>query len=139
MGERFNPDELELLKESEEIEIETVAMDTQASHRATIWLVTVGSEVYVRSANGREGLWYQQLTANGAGAIHTENKRIPVCATPVSDPALQCEVSGAYLRKYAPYPQDVAWLVLPEIAGTTLRLEPSRGSIRGLNRPTRTR
>jgi hypothetical protein len=126
MGEHFNPDELQLLKETEEIEIETVATDTQENHRATIWLVTVGPDVYVRSANGMEGLWYRQLTASGAGAIHAENKRIPVCATRVSDPELQCEVSEAYLRKYAPYLHDVAWLVLPEIAGTTLRLEPSR-------------
>jgi hypothetical protein len=127
MGEHFDPDELQLLNEADEIEIETHATESQESHRATIWLVTVGPEAYVRSTNGTEGLWYRQLTANGAGAIYAENKRIPVRATRVSDAEVLREVSDAYLRKYAPYLHDVAWLVLPEIAETTLRLEPSRG------------
>lgn len=126
----FDERALRLLDETEEIEIETRVPNTHDVHRATLWVVVVGSDVYVRSANGEQGHWYQELTANPAGAIYADEERLPIHAAPVADTELQLKVSEAYLRKYAQYPHDVAWITGPAVLATTLRLEPDpRGPI----------
>ena len=118
----LDEDNVRLLSEAEEIEIETVPSGAQ-THRATIWVVVVDSKVYVRSANGEQGHWYQELTANPVGAVYADGRRIAVRAVPVSDSTIHSQVSEAYKRKYAEYPQDVAWLLRPDVLPTTLRLE----------------
>ncbi len=126
MSKHFDEHELRLLKDAEEIEIETGAelLETDKIQRTVLWVVVVGQEVYVRSVNGTQGHWYQHLTANPAGVIYADEIRMPVHAAPVFDTQLQRKVSEAYLRKYAQYPQDVAWIIGPEVLATTLRLEP---------------
>jgi hypothetical protein len=121
MGEHFGPDDLRVLTNVEEIEIETVQ---EQQHRRTIWVVVVGSDAYVRSVNGEQGGWYQELVAKPVGAVYADDQRIPFHAVPVSDAETQSQVSVAYLRKYAQYPHDVAWIVGPKLLPTTLRLEP---------------
>lgn len=124
MTKPFDPQALRLLHESEEIEIEAEWPDTHEKHRVTVWIVVVGANAYVRSVNGEQGHWYRQLSANPCAAIYAEERRIPVRAAPVGDSELQLEVSKAYVRKYAQYPHDVAWIVGPKVTTTTLCLEP---------------
>jgi len=126
MIEQFEERELRLLRETEEIEIETTLNQTRELHRATVWVVVVGSDVYVRSVNGAQGHWYQQLTANRIGSIYADEKRLPVRAAPVSDAQLLEQVNDAYLSKYGHYPHDVAWIIGPQVTPTTLRLHPHR-------------
>jgi hypothetical protein len=123
MCESFSPDDLRLLEHIEEIEVEPETVQEEP-HRRTIWVVVVGSDAYVRSVNGKQGHWYQELVAKSACSIYADDRRIPVQAVPVSDAEIQAQVSAAYVRKYAMYPHDVAWLVGPEVLPTTLRLEP---------------
>lgn len=130
MTQHFDQRELRLLHETEEIEIETSApgSDPEGLQRAVLWVVVVGEDVYVRSVNGEQGHWYQHLTKDRAAVIYADERRMPVRAAAVSDTQLQLKVSEAYLRKYAQYPQDVAWIIGPGVLATTLRLEPdSRG------------
>lgn len=124
MDKHFAAYELRLLDDTEEIEIETVRSDTKEAQRAVVWVVVVDCEAYVRSVNGAQGHWFQQLAANPRGAIYAEDQQMPIRAVPVSDSDIQLKVSEAYARKYAFYPQDVAWMVGPEVLSTTLRLEP---------------
>jgi hypothetical protein len=123
MSKHFGVDELGLLHESEEIEIETGNVQEDKDRRV-IWVVVVGPHPYVRSVNGKQGHWYQELIAKSAGAIHASGRRIPVKAVPVSDVETLTQVSEAYVHKYPHYPDDVAWLIGPEALQTTLRLEP---------------
>ena len=121
MGQHLGQRELNLLDDTEEVEIETMRSDTQKPYRTTIWVVVVGSDAYVRSVNAEEGHWYQQLMAQAAGTIHADGKQISVHGVHVAD-ALMCQVvSEAYQHKYLMYPQDVAWIVAPEARRTTLR------------------
>jgi hypothetical protein len=124
MGRKFSQTELRLLSDTEEVEIEPLISEPQDRHRRTIWVVVVGSEAYARSVNGDLGHWYQALTTNPVGAIYAKDQCIPIRCVPVADALLQQQVSEAYQHKYAPYPQDVAWITGPEALKTTLRLEP---------------
>ena len=128
MGQHFEQHELRLLDDIEEIEIEILRSDTQKLHRATLWVVVVASDVYVRSVNGAEAHWYQHLIGKSPGTIYANDKQLPIHAVPVADAEIRVEVSEAYQRKYALYPQDVAWIVGPEVQRTTLRLEPKLAS-----------
>jgi len=124
MAQHFEQHELALLDEIEEVEIETLRSDTQQPHRATIWCVVVGPHVYVRSVNGAQAHWYQELNSQSSAAIHVNGRKIMVQADRVSDEQTQDLVNAAYQRKYELYPQDVAWMMAPEIQGTTLRVRP---------------
>jgi len=118
----FDVTELRLLEETEEVEIETVVSASRERHRTPVWAVVVGPHVYVRSVNGLQGHWHQHLRNHPQGAIHAEDKRIPVRAESVSDQKLLHQVSEAYMSKYVQYPQDVAWIISPPIVATTVRL-----------------
>ncbi len=122
MGQNFEQHELRLLDEIEEVEIETMRSDTKQPHRTIIWVVVVGPDVYVRSVNGAQAHWYQQLSEQSAGTIHANERQIPVHAVPVFDEPTQNRVNDAYQRKYELYPQDVAWIVAPEVQRTTLKI-----------------
>jgi hypothetical protein len=124
MNQHFEPENLQLFEEIEEVEIETRSSERGEPHRAIVWVVVVGADVYVRSVNGHEGHWYQHLIAKSPAAINAQDQRIAVSAVPVADASTQQQVSDAYRRKYALYPQDVAWIVGSDVAPTTMRLEP---------------
>jgi hypothetical protein len=128
MGQHFEQHHLRLLDDTEEVEIETARSDTQKLQRATIWVVVVGPDVYVRSVNGDQAHWYQQLIDESAATIYANDQPIPIHAVPVPDALIRTQVNEAYQRKYALYPQDVAWIVAPEVQRTTLRLEPKLDS-----------
>jgi hypothetical protein len=127
MDRHFEQTDLQLLNDTEEVEIEPSMSGAEEQHRRTIWVVVVGSEAYARSVNGPQGRWYQALTTNSVGTIYADEYRMAVRCVPVSDPLVLSEVSEAYQRKYALYAQDVAWITGPEAQQTTLRLEPEPG------------
>src|SRR5438270_11945433 len=52
------------LAESDEIDIETRRDPKSPLHRTTIWIVPTKDGVYIRSANGKKGRWYQEAVAN---------------------------------------------------------------------------
>ncbi len=124
MDDHFETGELQILGDTEEIEIETLEPHTSALHRVPVWVVVVQGEAYVRSVNGEQGHWYRHLLASTMGTIYTDERRIPIHATPVVDPAILEQVSDAYCRKYTQYPQDVAWMIGTAAQLTTLRLKP---------------
>jgi len=122
----FKQPDLRLLEQTEEIELETIAAESSTARRSTLWVVVVGEDAFVRSVNGDQGHWYQEITRRRAGTLYTDELQIPIYADPISDEQLQQQVSEAYLRKYAQYPEDVLWMVVPTAAPTTLRLRPDR-------------
>ena len=122
MPKQFDANVLNELANAEEIEIETRSA-TGRTHRTTIWVVVDDNNVYVRSVRGRNGRWYQEITANPDAAIHVDGQRLVVYAVPVTDEALIARVSNSYLRKYRGSP-FVNSLVREEVLPTTLRLEP---------------
>jgi len=123
MPRQFDPQTLNQLATTEEIEIETYSATGQA-HRIVIWIMVEDQNVYVRSWLGPKGRWYKEITANPNGAIHMDGQRLPVHAVPVTDEAIITRVSDNILRKYH-NSSSAKDMVREEILSTTLLLEPA--------------
>ena len=123
-AKEFDSATLEMLEDVEEIRIATAAPGAKTKkHHATIWVVVVDGQVFVRSFTGPKGKWYHNVLANPEADLEVDGKTIHVKAIPVSDQESIEAVSRAYLEKYrsSPYAKD---MVRPEVLPTTLRLEP---------------
>ena len=119
----FAEDDLALLREAEEIDIETQAPGGPV-RRTTIWVVVADDEVFVRSVRGARGDWYRAAAANPAVGIHVDGRSLAATAIPATDPASIERVSEAFRAKYARQGASLASMLQPDTLPTTLRLEP---------------
>ena len=120
---RFEPGELALLAEAEEIEIET-ALPGGSAHRTIIWIVVDGDDAFVRSVNGAAARWYREAAANPEVTVHAGGREVRARAVPATDPASIRRTSDALLRKYTGI-EGLQPMLEPAILDTTLRLTPS--------------
>jgi hypothetical protein len=124
----FAPEVLELLRSTEEVQIEPRSPDGKHHVPTTIWVVVVDDNVYVRSYRGPAGRWYQALLAHPEGVLHVGEREIPFRAVRVEDPQTIAQVSEAYRRKYErSWPNETDEMLREEVLPTTLRLEPVAG------------
>jgi len=125
MNDSFDVDTLRLLDETREVRIETRRDADSPEHRTIIWVVVVEGEVFVRSVRGSKGRWYREISSNPEGALHVEDERIPVQATPATDDSTVDTVSDAFRSKYQKSsPASTEAMVRPETLPTTLKLSP---------------
>jgi hypothetical protein len=117
---KFDIDTLRELHGVREVSIRT---EQHPKNAVVIWVVVADNEVFVRSVRGTKGRWYKDLAAGGPATLEFAGRRLPVQASPVSDPAVVARASQDYLRKYQPSPYAQS-MVRPEVLPTTLRLEP---------------
>jgi hypothetical protein len=120
---RFEPGELAMLAETEEIELET-AQPGGPSHRTIIWVVVDGEDAFVRSVNGATARWYREAVANPAVTIHAGGRTIPAVVTHATDPDSIDRTSAALKRKYTGV-DGLRPMLKPDIFDTTLRLDPA--------------
>ncbi len=118
----FDADVIDALRRRKEVGIRTSGNQQRP---VTIWIVVVDDAVFVRSVRGPQGKWYIAARADGEATLVIDQRELPVCVTPVPDPADVAAVSQAILSKYAtsPYAQV---MVSDAIVPTTLRLGPRR-------------
>jgi hypothetical protein len=117
---KFDTDTLRKLHDVQEVAIRT---ERHPKSAVVIWVVVADDEVFVRSVRGIKGRWYRDLSVGGPAMVEFAGRRLPVQASPVSDPAAIARASSEYLRKYQPSPYAQS-MVRPEVLATTLRLEP---------------
>ena len=55
----WTSDELTKIGKAEELEIASLRPDGALRHPATIWVVRVGDDLYVRSYKGRTSAWFR--------------------------------------------------------------------------------
>jgi hypothetical protein len=120
---RFEPAELALLDETEEVEIET-ARPGGPAHRTIIWIVVDGDDTFIRSVNGATARWFREAVANPAVAIHVAGRALQARAVAATDPSSVQRTSDALTRKYARDPA-LRLMLKPEIFDTTLRVTPA--------------
>jgi len=126
VNDSFDTETLRILDETKEVYIETRRDGDSPEHRTIIWVVVVEDEVFVRSVRGQRGRWYREISSNPEGAMHVEDDRIPVHATPATDGPTVDAVSDAFRSKYEESsPGPTAAMVRPEILPTTLKLSPA--------------
>ena len=120
---RFEPGDLALLAQTEEVDIETARPDGPP-HRTTIWVVVDGDDAFVRSVNGATARWYREVVANPSVTIHAGGRELRARAEPAADQTSVQRTSDALTRKYAGIP-GIRPMLKPDILDTTLRLTPA--------------
>jgi hypothetical protein len=122
---RFDADTLATLARTREIDIETTSPDGARTHRTTIWVVTVGDHVFVRSERGTEGRWYREARQSPDVVIHAKGETISATAVLAADPDSIRQVSDAFVEKYGGRSaSSTAAMLQPHTLETTLRLDP---------------
>ena len=125
MPDRFDAATIEKLDHVREVQIETTAVDGTTVHRATIWVVVVGDQAFVRSEYAEKGRWYREARAHPDVILHADGQAIPVTAVLASDDDTVAGVSDAYRQKYGKRsPGSTEAMVSPDILEHTLRLDP---------------
>ena len=117
-------EELDKIGNAEELQIAPLRRDDTLRHRVIIWVVRVGDDLYVRSANGREGAWFRSVQTRHEGRIWAGGVEKDVAFVEVDDSDLNDQIDAAYLAKYRRYPQYVAPMVTSDVRAATIKLVP---------------
>jgi len=118
----WTSDELDKIGTAEELQLASLRRDGNLRKKVTIWVVRVGDNVYIRSANGRSSAWFRSTQILHQGRIWAGGIDRDVNFVEESDPGINDEVDAVYLDKYQRYPQYVAPMVTAEVRSTTLKL-----------------
>ena len=120
----WTSEELKKIENAEELQIASLRQDGTLRKLVIIWVVRVGDDLYVRSANGRNGAWFRGAQARHEGRIQTGGMEKDVTFVEETDSKINDQIDAAYLAKYRRYPQYVAPMVTPEVRAATIKLVP---------------
>jgi hypothetical protein len=102
MSVRFHQPDLDLLRAEEEIEIETWSGETDARHRAIIWVVVDEQDrVLIRTYRGPGSRWFREVIAQPDCRILVRGRELDALADPATDPERVAACSEALRTKYA--------------------------------------
>lgn len=108
--------------EADEIRIGTPQGARQVN--VPIWIVRVGTELYIRSFRGPGARWYTRAVAQGRAVIDNGTATIDAALDPVGQ-ALRDEIDQAYRDKYGRYGDSyIGSMTSPGAFVTTMRLTP---------------
>jgi hypothetical protein len=116
-------DELDRIAAAEELDLASVRRDGSLRQPVTMWVVRQGSDLYVRSVNGRGSLWFGGAQTRHEAHIRAGGveKDVELVETDEHPDA----VDDAYREKYGRrYPTIVPSIVTPDARAATLRLAP---------------
>ena len=122
-------EELNKIGSAEELQIASLRKDGTLRKPVIIWVVRVGDDLYVRSANGRTSAWFRGTQTRHEGHVRAGGVEKEVTFVEETDPGINDLIDTAYLTKYSRYSQYVAPMVTPEVKAATIKLVPrSTGS-----------
>jgi hypothetical protein len=120
----WTSEELNKIGTAEELQIASLRRDNTLRKRVIIWVVRVGDDLYVRSANGRTSGWFRGVQVRHEGRIWAGGVEKDVTFVDIDDSGMNDQIDAAYLAKYRRYPQYVAPMVTPEVRAATIKLVP---------------
>ncbi|MFC9056716.1 DUF2255 family protein [Streptomyces sp. NPDC057074] len=120
----WTPHALEQLAAADELHIAPRRDDGSLRKPTTIWVVTDGDQVFVRSWRGTDGAWWKTARATSTGHVSADGIDTDVTFTPVTDPAANDRVDDAYRAKYGHYTGYVEPMTAEQARATTLRVTP---------------
>lgn len=122
----WTDDELNGLATEDEIRVSSIRRDGTARKPVTMWMVTDGGQVYVRSVRGIEGTWYRHVRETDRAHVTARALNADVNVEDAgTDVALAKRLDTAYRTKYQRYAQRIVDSVLtPAAKASTLRLTP---------------
>lgn len=102
MTARYDPSDLALLRDEDEVEIETAAGEHGPTHRATIWVVVDDQDrVLIRSYRGPGARWFREITKQPDSRVHVRGRALAIRATPATDADRVAACSDGLRSKYA--------------------------------------
>jgi len=99
----WTPEEVHAIGDIEEVQVAPLAGDGTPLQSVTMWAVTNGTEVFVRSVKGVRGRWYRRVSETGRGVFTAGDVSREVAFEPVNEIKNQV-VTDAYNAKYAAQP-----------------------------------
>jgi hypothetical protein len=96
----FTEDVIHAATRQREVKLTTFGRKTGKPVDVTIWIVTDGERLFVRSGQGLVRQWPQNLLARDEGLLHLGNREVKVRPRRVTDPAQARASSVLYAKKY---------------------------------------
>ena len=98
----WTEDELDRIGDAEELKIASARPDGSMRPSVTIWVVRVGSDLYVRSAYGSDNPWFRRAKVSGVGRVRAGGlERDVTFAEPAA--GVHSDLDAAYHAKYDRY------------------------------------
>jgi hypothetical protein len=117
-------DELDEIDQTDELERSTQRNDGSRRDPVTVWVVRVGSNVFVRAIKGEEGLWFRHALDGKQGHIDIGSISKDVYFVRENN-GLENEIDEAYKAKYSEYAENVLGTEFtPKAKAATLKLIP---------------
>ena len=121
----WTSDELSKIGAAEELDLASVRPDGTLRNPVTIWVVRVGADLYVRSANGRAGSWFRATHVRHEGHIQAGGVGKDVKFVMEADDDINGQIDSAYRTKYRHYGgRWVNPMVAHEARAATIKLVP---------------
>ena len=114
-------EQLSAIDTTNEVDIHTSAGGKTIA--TIIWVVVADGDVYVRSVQAEDGLWYQRARANPSVALDVGGEVIDFEAVHINDEEVIEMVSNALKAKYNPG-GSLDRMVRDDVLRHTLRLDP---------------
>lgn len=123
MSSVLDPTDLALLRDTDEIEIETAASESATRHRIVIWVVVdERGRVLIRSYRGPGARWYREVTARPECRVHVAGRVLSMRAIPATDADRVTACSDGLRSKYEGHSSMPG--MLGSYLETTLELVP---------------
>jgi hypothetical protein len=101
MSSGFGADDLAMLREEQEVEIDTARSAAGPRHMTTIWVVVDDQDrVLIRSYRGATARWYREAIARPDCRLHAAGRMLEVRATVADDAERMAACSDGLRLKY---------------------------------------
>jgi hypothetical protein len=98
----LSPEVLQAAAREREVRLTTLGRRSGNPHTVTIWIVTDGRRLFIRSGQGMKRDWPQNLVARRSGVLHLGKLDVSVGPRHIDDPVEARATSQLYRRKYGP-------------------------------------
>jgi len=100
---QFPKDVLDAVAKEKEVRLTTYGRKTGKESSVTIWVVTDGNKVYIRSGQGLKRHWPKNLLKRPEGALRLDGKVVKFKSRHITDPAEARRSSTLYGPKYGSF------------------------------------
>ena len=121
----WTKDELDKIAAAEELELASLRRDGTLGNAVTIWVIRVGSDLYVRSWKGEGGAWFRATRTRHEGHINAGGIAKDVSFVAEADGNINDQIDTVYRTKYRRHgARYVDPMVASTARATTLKLVP---------------
>jgi hypothetical protein len=109
--------------DAQEVRIAGMRRDGSMRSPVIVWVVRLGDELYTRSVNGPDAVWFRGAQLHHRGQLSAGGVVADVDFVD-GNRDIDDELDAGYQRKYGRYPGPVKSITSPAARSTTLKLVP---------------